>query len=280
MRKPGSPKEVSVTEMNAPLRQLVLNEARAYAVFTGGRVRDHGFAVSLACEQLPDARFNRSYLLQSEVLTPESLQELMNDLSSVPLPFRMDVFLPVSKATEELLKRTPFDVTESFASEMVLAKPSDSPERNPAVRIERLSRDDVDTFSTVLMNSYEMPPDVFPVALPILHQTISEALDHQGVNLYLAYSGSEPVGVLYLFAEEGVGGIYNVGVLPEGRKQGVARALMLQAIEDWRAGGHSTLCLQCRAESFQERFYQQLGFEVVARRNRAIRSDSSSSRPF
>ena len=259
--------------MTAPLRELVLNEARAYAVFTGGRVTDHGFAVSLVCEQLPDPRFNRAYVLQPELLTAESLQELMNALSSVPLPFRMDVFLPVAKRIEELLEQTRFEVTESFASEMVLTKPSDSPESNPAVRIERLSQDDPDTFSTVLMNSYEMPPDVFPVALPILHQTVSQALEHQGVNLYLAYLGSEPVGVLYLFAENGVGGIYNVGVLTESRKQGVARALMLRAIQDWRGSGHSTLCLQCRAESFQERFYQQLGFEVVARRNRAIRTE-------
>ena len=44
----------------------------------------------------------------------------------------------VGKRIEELLERTRFDVTESFASEMVLAKPSDSPESNPAVRIERL----------------------------------------------------------------------------------------------------------------------------------------------
>ena len=259
--------------MTAPLRELVLNEARAYAVFTGGRVTDHGFAVSLVCEQLPDPRFNRAYVLQPELLTAESLQELMNALSSVPLPFRMDVFLPVAKRIEELLERTRFDVTESFASEMVLTKPSDSPESNPAVRIERLSQDDVDTFSTVLMNSYEMPSEVFPVALPILHQTIFQALEHEGVKLYVAYLGSEPVGVLYLFAENGVGGIYNVGVVPDRRKHGVARALMLRAIQDWRASGHSTLCLQCRAESFQERFYQQLGFEVVARRNRAIRTE-------
>jgi len=184
----------------------------------------------------------------------------------------MDVFLPISNTTEEFLERATFDVTENYASEMVLAKSAGSPEGNPAVRTERLSQDNIDAFSTVLMKSYQMPPDVFSVALPILHRTISKALEHQGVSLYLAYLGSHPVGVLYLFAEEGVGGIYNVGVLPESRKQGVARRLMLRAIEDSRALGNSTLCLQTRAESFQERFYQQLGFEVVARRNRAIQT--------
>ena len=158
--------------MKTPLRELVLNEARAYAVFTGGWLRDHGFAVSLVCDQLPDPRFNRAYVLQSEVPTAESMQKLTKDFSSVSLPFRMDVFLPVSKRIEEFLERTMFDVTQNYASEMVLAK-----------------------------------------------------------------------------------------------------TLMLRAIEDSRTVGNSTLCLQTRAESFQEHFYQQLGFEVVARRNRAIQTE-------
>ena len=260
--------------MKTSLHELVLNEARAYAAFTSGWWRDHGFAVSLVSDRLPDPRFNRSYVLQSEDLTPESLQKLTEDFSSVPLPFRMDVFLPVSRRIEEFLERTMFDVTENYASEMVLVKSPSSPRGNPAVRTERLSQDEIDTFSTVLMKSYEMPPDVFSIAFPILHQTISKALEHQGVMLYVAHLDSQPVGVLYLFAEGGVGGIYNVGVLPESRKHGVARTLMLRAIEDSRAVGNSTLCLQTRAESFQERFYQQLGFEVVTRRNRVIRRES------
>jgi len=261
-----------MTGVRPPLRQLVLNEARAYAVFAGGRVTDHGFAVSLVCERLPDPRFNRAYVLDPESLTAESLHELTRDFASVSLPFRMDVFLPVSKRIEAFLERSLFDVTESFASEMVLAKSPPSREANPAVRTERVSQDEIDTFSTVLMKSYEMPPALFPVALPILHETITEALEHEGVMLYLGFVGSQAVGVLYLFAEEGVGGIYNVGVLPESRKQGVARALMLRAIQDSRANRLSTLCLQTRAESFQERFYRELGFEVVARRNRAVRT--------
>jgi ribosomal protein S18 acetylase RimI-like enzyme len=223
---------------------------------------------------LPDPRFNRAYVLQSERLKPESVHELTMEFASVSLPFRMDVFLPVSKEIENFLERTRFEVTENYASEMILTRSSSSPEDNPAVRTERLSQDQIDTFSTVLMRAYEMPLDVVPAALPILRQTITQALEHEGVMLYLAYLGSQPVGVLYLFAENGVAGIYNVGVLPEIRKQGVARALMLKAIEDSRTHGNTTLCLQTRAESFQERFYQKLGFEVVARRNRAIQTEA------
>jgi hypothetical protein len=65
----------------------------------------------------------------------------------------MDVFLPVSERIEELLEESRFDVTQSFASEMVLAESSTSREGNSAVRIERVSQDEIDTFSTVLMKS-------------------------------------------------------------------------------------------------------------------------------
>jgi ribosomal protein S18 acetylase RimI-like enzyme len=261
-----------MTGATPPLRPLVSNEARAYAAFAGGRVADHGFAVSLVCERLPEPRFNRSYVLESESLTPDSIQALSGDFAPVPLPFRMDVFLPISRRIEDLLERSGFEVTESFASEMVLVGSSQPRPNDPAVRIERVSQAEIDTFSAVLMASYEMPAGVFPVALPILHETIGNALEREGAMLYLGFLGSQAVGVLYLFADEGVGGIYNVGVLPESRKQGVARALMRRAIDDARENRLSALCLQCRAESFQERFYRELGFEVVARRSRAVRA--------
>ena len=186
----------------------------------------------------------------------------------------MDVFLPISNRTEEFLERAMFDVTENYASEMVLAKSPSSPEGNPAIRTERLSQDDIDTFSTVLMKSYEMPPDVFSIALPILHRTISKALEHPGVRSTLHIWAPNPSKCSTCSPRRAWAVIYNVGVLPESRKHGVARMLMLRAIEDSRAVGTSTLCLQTRAESFQERFYQQLGFEVVARRNRVIRRES------
>jgi ribosomal protein S18 acetylase RimI-like enzyme len=258
--------------MEVPLHDLVLNEARAYEFFAGGKVTDHSFAVSLVCDQLQDSRFNRAYVLESGQLTAESLHQLTRDFVSVSLPFRMDVFLPVSGEIEQFLERLMFTVTENFASEMVLTKSATSLETNPAVRIRCVKQDDIDTFSTVLMKAYEMPPAVVPVVLPILHQTISRALEHEGVTLYLGYCDSRPVGVLYLFSHQGVGGLYNLGVLPESRKEGVARTLMLRAIEDSRAYGNSTLCLQTRAESFEERFYTQLGFKVVARRNRAVQA--------
>jgi GNAT superfamily N-acetyltransferase len=232
---------------------------------------DHRLAISVVCEELPDPRFNRAYVLDSERLGEEMLRELAEDFASLSLPFRVDVFLPVADEHVAFLRRAMFEVTEQFASEMVLGEGSTSLEANPAVDTMLVSPDEVDSFASVLMQAYQIPPEVVPVAAPIIHGTMSRALEGEGARFYVAHLEGRPVGVLFLYFRRGVGGIYNVGVVPEGRGQGVATTLMLRAMEDSRAAGNATLCLQCRAGSFQERFYEQLGFEIVARRHRAIR---------
>jgi ribosomal protein S18 acetylase RimI-like enzyme len=290
--------EFPTTKADAPLRKLVLNEARAYAVFANGRVEDHQFAVSLVCEKLPqNLTFNRAYVLDARLLTAEFLEDITSDFISARLPFQMNVFLPVPDEVQEVLRQKNFTVTENYGSEMVLAKPSAVSERNPAVKVERVSQDLIETFSNTLLQAYSMPPSLIqtfhyffrrainmllnsyrtpsseaPTVGQIFCRTIRSALAQSGVRLYLAYLGSKPAGVLYLFSEGGVGGIYNVGVVSEARRQGVATALMLQAIEDSRAAGNSTLCLQTRANSFQERLYERLGFKIVARRNSVIQT--------
>jgi ribosomal protein S18 acetylase RimI-like enzyme len=257
--------------MPASLRELVLNEAHAYAVFANGRIADHRFAISLVCDELPDLRFNRAYVLEPAILTAESLEEISRDFFSVRLPLRLDIFLPIPEETQSLLERKHFDLTEDHASEMVLGSSSTELRRNRSLKIERLSERSLDIFVSIMVKSFETPPDVIPTLRSIFRHTATRALDHRGAVLYLAYLGSEPVGTLYLFSEGGVGGIYNLAVSPPARRQGVATTLMLQAIEESRAAGNRTLCVQTRVASFQERFFERLGFHTVARRKRAVR---------
>ncbi|MBI4831282.1 MAG: GNAT family N-acetyltransferase [Candidatus Lindowbacteria bacterium] len=257
--------------MAAPLRELVLNEARALAVFGAGRLTDHRFAVSLICDELPDMRFNRAYVLDAANLTTESLEELSRDFLSSQLSFRMDIFLPILPETETLLNRRGFDLTEDYASEMTLTRPSTRLMGNRAVRIERLSPQFLDAFSTILVKAYNTPPDMVATLVSIFRHTIPRALEHKGAALYLAFLGSEPVGALYLFAQGGVAGLYNLAVALPSRRQGVATTLMLRAIEDSLIAGHETVCLQTGVGTFHERFFERLGFCTVARRKRAMR---------
>ena len=258
--------------MASSLRELVLNEARAYAVFGNGRLNDHRFAISLVCDEVPDMRFNRVYVLEPANLTAESLEETSRNFFSSALPLRLDVYLPISSETESLLERKGFDLTEDYAAEMILERSSSSLRRNRAVKVEKLTGRFPDTFSKIMVKAFDTPSDVVPTLVSIFRHTAPRALEHKGAALYLAYLGAEPVGTLYLFSQGGVGGIYNLTVAQSARRQGVATTLMLQAIEDSQAAGNDTLCLQTRVGSFQERFSERLGFKTIARRKRAVRS--------
>ncbi|RJP64267.1 MAG: GNAT family N-acetyltransferase [Candidatus Abyssobacteria bacterium SURF_17] len=257
--------------MATHLRELVLNEARAFAVFANGRLHDHRFAVSLVCEELLDNRYNRAHVIEPANLTGESLEEISRDFHSVRVPLRLDLFLPIPPETQSLLERRQFDLTEDHASEMVLGKSATELRRNRAVRLERLPPHLVNTFSTLMLKAYDTPPDLIPTLASTFRHTIPRALNHKGVILYLASLESEPVGTLYVFSQGGVGGVYNLAVALHARRQGVATTLMLQAIEDSLTAGNHTLCLQTRVGSFQERFFERLGFHTIARRKRAVR---------
>ncbi len=260
--------------MEPSLRELVLNEAGAYALFGAGRLRDHRFAVSVVCEELPDLRFNRAFIIDPSKLTAEKLEEVSRDFFSVQLPLRLDIFVPIPSETEELLKRRRFDLTEDYAAEMVLKDVPPAVRKSRAIRIERLTPRFVDQFSTVICKAFNTPPDVAPVIVSILRHTVPPALEHKNAVFYLAFLGADPVGTIFLYSKENVGGIYNLAVTQDARRRGVASTLMLKAMEDSAAAGNEVLCLQTRVGSVQERFFERLGFEMIARRKRAVRESA------
>ena len=260
--------------MAAPLRELVLNEARAYAVFANGRLSDHRFAISLVCEELPDQRFNRTFVLEPANLTSESLEEISREHFSVRLPLRLDIFLPIPGEIESLMERKGLVMTEDYASEMVLSEASTALRANPSVRIEELTEPDLDAFLRIMLKGLATPSDMVATLRSIFRRTARRALEHRGAMLYLAFLNSKPVGTLYVFSQGGVAGGYNLAVVESARRQGIATTLILKAIEDSRAAGHSALCMQTRVGSFQERFFERMGFSTVARRKRAVQKDA------
>ena len=257
--------------MAASLRELVLNEARAYAVFANGRLSDHRFAVSLVCDELPDMRFNRTYVLEPGNLTSESLEEISRDYFSLRVPLRLDIFLPIPEDIESLLERRGFELTEDYASEMILGESTTALRKNPGVIVKKMAEPEVDAFNRIMVKAFEAPPDMVATLRSIFGRTVRGALKHSGAVFYLAFLGDEPVGALYLFSHGGVCGGYNLAVAQSARRQGIATTLILQAIEDHMAGGTGTLCMQTRVGSFQERFYERMGFQAIARRKRAVR---------
>jgi ribosomal protein S18 acetylase RimI-like enzyme len=91
-----------------------------------------------------------------------------------------------------------------------------------------------------------------------------------------------------LYAGGGVGQVENVVTLPEYRGRGLARALVLRAANESRAGNELTF-LVADADDWPYTLYEKLGFEIVGRYARFFRrpepearcqaADVSSARP-
>ncbi len=103
-----------------------------------------------------------------------------------------------------------------------------------------------------------------------------EVVEAYGEQLSLGLSGSSPlvhlaallhgrvVGTASLFVDEhGIGGLYNLAVAPSHRGQGVADALVHEALRRAVAAGCRLVVLRSTAEAFS--VYLRWGFQVVVR---------------
>jgi ribosomal protein S18 acetylase RimI-like enzyme len=84
---------------------------------------------------------------------------------------------------------------------------------------------------------------------------------HPNITRYLALVGDEPAGGGAAWSHEGVLGIFGTATLPAFRRQGVQRAVTLQAMKD---AGDADLAIATTAPgSTSQRTFERLGFHVI-----------------
>ena len=74
-----------------------------------------------------------------------------------------------------------------------------------------------------------------------------------------------------LYSEGGVGQVENVITLPDYRRRGLARSLVLQAVAESHAAGNDLTFLVADANDWPQRLYEKLGFETVGRYARFLK---------
>lgn len=152
---------------------------------------------------------------------------------------------------------------EQPASVMIYEHPITQPHVTDTVEIERSGDREYEMWVDIMCHSFRLPRSMGDVGRSVLN-------DKQ-THRYLARKQGVPAGTLALYSQFGMGCIDFVGTLPEHRQQGVASALVTQAVLDSQSMGNQWTLLETTSGSEAERLYRQHGFRTVYRRKRYTR---------
>jgi GNAT superfamily N-acetyltransferase len=128
--------------------------------------------------------------------------------------------------------------------------------QNREVVIERVEAgEQLAEHRDVLAEAFGLPGFVTEMLLPDLPPPT--------MRLYNAYLDGDPVGTVSLFDAAGVAGIYNLGVLPGNRRQGIASALLRRVLDEacWELGLAECVVQTPRAAL---PLFREVGFEWLA----------------
>jgi ribosomal protein S18 acetylase RimI-like enzyme len=107
---------------------------------------------------------------------------------------------------------------------------------------------------------------------------VQQILEHRrdvGQVIPTQYFAAEVDGKLVahaeLYSEDGIGQVENVVTLPDYRRRGLARALVLRGVEESHAAGNELTFLVADADDWPQQLYEKLGFETVGRYARFLR---------
>lgn len=128
----------------------------------------------------------------------------------------------------------------------------------PQVRVEPAPREYSPMVFELLSRVFW--PNASPQTLANGRRGVAIAYDLGAVN-YVAYIGNRPAGTGMLLARGGMGGIYNMGTLPEFRGRGVARAVMAALLAAAQASGCRYVGLTPTPAG--RPLYERLGFQEL-----------------
>ena len=140
---------------------------------------------------------------------------------------------------------------------MVLDPVPPAPEPPPGLVIEKLTADNVDSYSAVLAEGFSAPKDLMDMLFG------ASLIDVDGLTGYLGSIDGTPAATSASFLSNGIVGVYNVATVPEHRGKGAGAALTWAAATAGLDAGLTTSILQSSAEGLP--VYSRMGFSTGAR---------------
>jgi ribosomal protein S18 acetylase RimI-like enzyme len=117
-------------------------------------------------------------------------------------------------------------------------------------------------------------------------EVVQQLLEHKGAisgaiptRYFAAEVDGELVSFCELYSEDGVGQVEAVLTLPSHRGRGLARAVVLRALDASREAGNDLTFLVADADDWPQRLYEKLGFETVGRYARFLKQHPNENRP-
>lgn len=90
-------------------------------------------------------------------------------------------------------------------------------------------------------------------------------LAEAGARFFVAFVGEVAASRCELYPGPGIAQIEDVATLPEHRGRGLARAVVLRALDAARAAGAELVFLHADDEDWPKELYRRLGFDELAR---------------
>lgn len=138
------------------------------------------------------------------------------------------------------------------------------PDRPAAAPVAEL---DADGFVPIVAQM--LRPDPYAISEEVVRQLAEHrrVLGEAGARFFVAFDGDVPASRCELYLGTGIAQIEDVATLPEHRNRGLARAVVLRAIDAARAAGADLVFLHADEEDWPKGWYGRLGFDPLGRRS-------------
>jgi ribosomal protein S18 acetylase RimI-like enzyme len=136
-------------------------------------------------------------------------------------------------------------------------------ERVPGVVLKRVPAEGSwDSFAYAMDRMNREEPWYAPSVSMEIVGSMRAKSEKGALEVFLAERDRRVVGTVGLALHRGVASIFSVGTLPDARRRGVGRTLVIDAVERAQEAGADLVYLIARAEDSPKDMYRKLGFHA------------------
>lgn len=232
--------------LEGAFRGLMAHEA-------GGAVASFG-DITAVSTGIPIPYFNRVFVFDR----PASgvLNRAVEWMHTQPDPFLVTVVDSALDSTDRLSDRWDLEPTGNPEPGMVLSSLDSIIDHSPSVDIRAVSDpEEIDEIAELTVQNTDMAVDIARLIVP-RSMVAADAFVPM-----IARVDGQPVGRGLLFFEDGVAGVYNVGVIEDYRRQGIGEAITWEILRAGREVGADIGVLQASEMGYS--LYDRMGFETI-----------------